>query len=72
MVWKKINGYPKQGDYIKAEYKGKKVEGFLTGERAVSFRTGFVAREITRRDGLKQWVAWTPKASYYKKVGKDK
>ena len=68
-MWRRIRYYPQLGDYIKAEYKGKIAEGFLTGERAVSFRTGFVAREITDKEGIKRWVAWSPKVKYFIKVG---
>jgi len=58
----------KAGDYVKTTYKNRTVEGTL-GETVKKMRTGYVARELIKLDGRKTWVAWTPKAQWWKKVG---
>ena len=67
-MWQRVEGYPKQGDYIKVEYKGKVLEGLLISDKPVRFRTGYVAVQIQTKKGVKKWIPWTSKAKYYKKI----
>ena len=62
-TWKKIYGYPKQGDYARVEWKGKRFEGKITG-KVVRFRTGYIAMEVINKNGIKEWMPWTSKAKY--------
>ena len=70
-IWQKIDGYPKLGDYVRVDWKGKTYEGTLTGDKPVRFRTGFIARQITTPSGKKQWIAWTSSANYYVRKRND-
>jgi len=63
-TWQKISTYPKKGDYVRVNWKGKTFEGKITGEKPVRFRTGYVAREITTKEGIKKWMPWTSSAKY--------
>jgi len=69
-TWQKISTYPKKGDYVRVNWKGKTFEGKITGEKPVRFRTGYVAREITTKEGVKKWMPWTSSAKYEVKVEK--
>ena len=69
-TWQKISTYPKKGDYVRVNWKGKTYEGTITGEKPVRFRTGYVAREITTKEGVKKWMPWTSKAKYEVKIEK--
>ena len=69
-TWQKISGYPKKGDYVRVEWRGKTFEGKITGEKPVRFRTGYVAKEITTKEGVKKWMPWTRAAKYEVRVEK--
>ena len=69
-TWQKLSTYPKKGDYVRVNWKGKTYEGTITGEKPVRFRTGYVAREITTKEGVKKWMPWTSSAKYEVKVEK--
>jgi len=71
-TWQKISTYPKKGDYVRVNWKGKTYEGTITGEKPVRFRTGYVAREITTKEGVKKWMPWTSSAKYEVKVKETK
>jgi len=64
IAWEKISGYPRQGDYIRASWQGKNYEGEVLGDKAVAFRTGFVARRIKSYNGREIWIPWTLKANF--------
>lgn len=62
-TWKRIYGYPKQGDYARTEWKGKRFEGKITG-KVVRFRTGYIAMEVIDKNRVKRWMPWTSRAIY--------
>lgn len=65
--WQVVEGYPRVGDYVKTSWRGKVYEG-IVGDKVVRFRSGFVAREITTREGRKIWMPWTNRAKYFIKI----
>jgi len=67
-MWQEINKYPENGDYVKAEYKGKVYEGTVLPDRPVMFRTGYVAKKIITKTGQTKWMPWSSRIKYYKEV----
>jgi len=67
-MWQEIKGYPKEGDYIKAEYNGVTYTGTVSPDKPVMFRTGFVAKKIITESGKTKWMPWSSKVKYYKEV----